>query len=235
MGLGEATDPAPRCRNHHGKGPWPGTNDALPPGRDLTFHSQYQMHYYGHMCASLPLPIRARRGTVRRPARRWRATLFVIAAATALATLSLGRPWVLFNRTPSEPEGFYLGTLQAPQVGRIVAFHAPEAAFPYADRHMPYLRRTLLLKEISAGPGDHVCTDRDRLAINGADRAPIVRADRQGSVLPRWTGCRTLGIDEFFVYSDRVPNSFDSRYFGPVERTAVIGVFRLLVPSRERR
>src|SRR3546814_9782387 len=43
------------------------------------------------------------------------------------------------------------------------------------------------------------------------------RRDRRQRLLPRWHGCRYLTTSEVFVLST-VPGSFDSRYFGPVER-----------------
>jgi type IV secretory pathway protease TraF len=70
--------------------------------------------------------------------------------------------------------------------------------------------------------------------INGRDLAPIASRDGEGRALPRWTACRQLGPDELFVFSARVPNSFDSRYFGPVSRTAVMGVFNPLLTRQER-
>ena len=48
--------------------------------------------------------------------------------------------------------------------------------------------------------------------------APIATRDRQGRALPRWQGCRRMTQDELFVFSARVPNSFDSRYYGPVHQ-----------------
>jgi type IV secretory pathway protease TraF len=71
-----------------------------------------------------------------------------------------------------------------------------------------------------------------RLRINGRDRAPIAVRDSCGVTLPRWTGCRRLGTSELFVFSDRVPNSFDSRYFGPIDRTSVVGVYKPVFASR---
>jgi conjugative transfer signal peptidase TraF len=91
-----------------------------------------------------------------------------------------------------------------------------------------------MLKAVAAGPGDSVCTAADHLVINGRDLAPIASRDGEGRALPRWTACRQLGPDELFVFSARVPNSFDSRYFGPVSRTAVMGVFNPLLTRQER-
>jgi conjugative transfer signal peptidase TraF len=159
--------------------------------------------------------------------------LAVAAAATAAALLCVSRPWVLINTTPSEPEGLYLGQSGEPIVGALAAFRAPAAAFPYADARLSYLRHRPLLKAIAAASGDTVCTTSGRLVINGQDRAPITRLDGQGRALPVWMGCRPMAVDEVFAFSDRVPNSFDSRYFGPVRRSAVLGVYRPLITVRE--
>jgi type IV secretory pathway protease TraF len=48
--------------------------------------------------------------------------------------------------------------------------------------------------------------------------------DGDGHRLPIWRGSRVLGADEFFVFSDRIPNSFDSRCYGPIERGQVESV-----------
>ena len=133
---------------------------------------------------------------------------------------------LLLNTTPSEPLGLYVQVNAPPDAGRIIAFRTPSGAFPYADRRLSYLHRVPLLKAVAARRGDKVCTRSGRLVINGLDRAPIAVADREGKALPRWLGCRALGSDELFVFSDRVPNSFDSRYFGPVPSSLVLGVFR---------
>lgn len=124
---------------------------------------------------------------------------------------------LLVNASPSEPEGLYLrvhdGELRREA---LVAFLAPPAAFPYADRQMSYLHRTPILKAVGAIPGDVVCASGGELWINGKRRAKIAAIDRNGRALPRWLGCRRLRAGEVFTFSDRVPNSFDSRYFGPI-------------------
>ena len=155
------------------------------------------------------------------------ATAFAVAAAGGSIFLTAGHgPTLLLNRTPSEPLGLYLRTSETVRPGVMVAFRTPDPAFPYADRHMAYLHRRPLLKRVAAGPGDRVCTRGDTLVINGLTRAPIQRWDREGRALPRWSGCRPLRADEVFVFSARVPNSFDSRYYGPVNRGAILGVYR---------
>tara|TARA_R110000787_G_scaffold274905_2_gene383031 strand:+ start:10918 stop:11280 length:363 start_codon:yes stop_codon:yes gene_type:complete len=106
---------------------------------------------------------------------------------------------------------------------------------PYAAEHMPPLIRAGIIKQIAAGQGDRVCTTGpDGLAINGRAVAPIVQADRFGRQLPHWRACRTLRAGEYFVFSDRIPNSYDSRYYGPVRSTDIIGTFRPIWTDGER-
>jgi conjugative transfer signal peptidase TraF len=154
-----------------------------------------------------------------------------VTALTLLGAFA-ARPVFLLNTTPSEPLGLYVETPGPVSAGRLVAFRAPASAFPYADRRLGYLRHTTLLKAVAAGPGDAVCTTAGRLRINDQDRAPIAVRDSLGVTLPRWTGCRRLEANELFVFSDRVSNSFDSRYFGPIDRSSIVGVYRPVFESR---
>lgn len=172
---------------------------------------------------------------------RWRLTPTILAWAilpcgtvAAIAAI-VPRPAVLWNRSESEPTGLYIRTAAPPATGRIIAFRAPAAAFPYADNRMGYLHRIPILKHIAAGEGDLVCTRAGMLSIDGRWRAPVLVHDLRGRFLPQWRGCRTLAKGEFFVFSDRIPNSFDSRYYGPVRQALVVGVFRpfLTLPAAQ--
>lgn len=150
-----------------------------------------------------------------------------VCVATAFSLMA-PQPAFLWNPTPSEPVGLYVRSGEGPRRGRIIAFLTPDRAFPYADGHMNYLRRIPILKTIAAGEGDKVCTNEGVLTINGRRRGPVFTLDGRGAKLPLWRGCRKMVRDEFFVFSDRITNSFDSRYYGPVARASIIGVFRPL-------
>ena len=78
------------------------------------------------------------------------------------------------------------------------------------------LRRSLL----SSIPGAAVTSVR----IDGVPSAAVLSADRWGRPLPSWQQCRRLRPGELFLLSVTNPASFDSRYFGPVSASAVIGV-----------
>lgn len=174
----------------------------------------------------------------RRAPRRTRALLFVGAVlASGLPLLALAqthRNLLLVNRTPSEPLGLYVRALHAPvHVGALIAFRAPATAFPYADRREGFLHETPILKTVAALAGDQVCTLGGVLTINGVRRASIAARDSRGVALPHWTACRRLLAGEAFVFSGRVTNSFDSRYFGPVA-VASAQVYRPLLVARGR-
>lgn len=145
-----------------------------------------------------------------------------------LAQALIPAPAILINTSASEPPGLYVLSAAKPAVGGIIAFRPPPAAWPYVGVALPERARTSILKTIRAGEGDLVCARGQELAINGERVASIARQDRRGRALPRWTGCGRLGRDEYFVFSARIPNSFDSRYYGPVRRNEVIGVYRRL-------
>ncbi len=103
-------------------------------------------------------------------------------------------------------------------MGAIVDFRIPPAARQYV------LARTgksgadwYILKPIVAGPGDCVDTTGEYLVINGRQIAPMPsQTDDDGRPLPRWRESRVLAADEFFVFSNRIPHSFDSRCYGPI-------------------
>lgn len=145
------------------------------------------------------------------------------AAAGLLAGPS---PLALINITPSEPLGVYVRTGGRPAVERLVAFRPPAISARVGDGRLG--RYHSFLKAVAAASGDEVCSDGRSASINGVSAGTVVQADSVGRPLPRWIGCRRLGAGEVFVLSNRVPNSFDSRYFGPVSLAAVIGVYRPL-------
>lgn len=153
----------------------------------------------------------------------------VVVGLLALGSVSVAGkigPLIAWNHTPSLPEGLYVRSILArPAIGRIVAFPAPTPALDYARVRWGHGNPTLFLKPLAAGPGDHVCVT-DHLEINGRTVAPVLTAGSDGIPLPRWNGCRMLGGEEWFAYAPRIPNSMDSRYYGPVQESDIVGVFQ---------
>jgi type IV secretory pathway protease TraF len=59
--------------------------------------------------------------------------------------------------------------------------------------------------------------------IDDVPVAAVMRADGRGRPLLAWQQCRRLAHGELFLMSNTHPASFDSRYFGPVRASDVIG------------
>jgi len=150
-------------------------------------------------------------------------------AAIGLAALAIGSgvarqaDLLLINTSASAPRGLYVRFAAPPAPGARVALRQPATARPYlADLgvgpDMP------LLKRVAAVAGEPICVRDGRLTWpRGA--AMALDHDRRGTRLTRWQGCRALGPGEVLVIGD-TPTSFDSRYFGPVRRGDLIGVYR---------
>ena len=66
--------------------------------------------------------------------------------------------------------------------------------------------------------------------VNNQLIAPMPpRYDAANRKLPVWRCCRRLADDEFFVFSNRIPNSLDSRCYGPIRMRDILAVRRALI------
>jgi conjugative transfer signal peptidase TraF len=151
--------------------------------------------------------------------------------AVAVLPALVGSRVVVINTSPSVTPGLYVRCAAEPSVGRIVDFRIPAAARCYIQKRSGQDGGDwFILKPIVAGPGDRVDTTSGELRINGRVIAPMPpMRDGVGNALPRWTQSRILRRDEYFVFSDRISNSFDSRCYGPVTRREIESVRRPLI------
>lgn len=148
-------------------------------------------------------------------------------AALAAAAPSAARDRLLYNNSPSVPVGLYLRIDGAPARGAFVTVRARDVA-PDAARARDFEdERDRFLKRVAASAGDLVCAEGASLVINDAPALPRRTHDSSGAALAAWSGCRTLREDEFLLLGD-TPNSFDGRYWGPVTRGEIEGVWRRL-------
>jgi conjugative transfer signal peptidase TraF len=138
---------------------------------------------------------------------------------------------IVVNTSPSVMPGLYFKSSATPAVGCIIDFRIPESARAYVKARTGHRGQDwYILKPIVAGPGDRVDTTGTALFINGREIAPMPpERDAAGRPLPVWRAARFLETDEFFVFSDRIPNSFDSRCYGPICRPQIAAVRRPLV------
>lgn len=152
----------------------------------------------------------------------------VITAAVVGTTLQITlppRPKILYNPSSSAPIGWYQITdNNSPKRHDLVAVYAPDWARKLADErsYLPY--DYPLIKSVIAIEGDEVCYHIDRVSVpNGAD-IPLLARDRLGREMPRkFIGCYTLGAGEIWIASPDVQAGFDSRYFGAIDQSMLVG------------
>ncbi|KAJ10353.1 S26 family signal peptidase [Pseudomonas aeruginosa] len=158
-------------------------------------------------------------------------------AALAWASFVQPLPRLIYNPSDSVPVGWYHieplqfqdGSLPRPfSVGSIVLVRLPADASALAAQRGYLPAHIPLLKRVGAVASQHVCIVAGQVRIDGVPVATALPADRLGRSLPSWRHCRSLIDGELFLLSVINPASFDSRYFGPVSTSAVIGVARAI-------
>lgn len=159
-------------------------------------------------------------------------TLFV---ATGLLIVLFAAGWIgglRINTTPSEPLGLWriVPLNRSVLAGETVFVCPPENTAMRVARQRGYLRPGLcpggfgpLIKTVIAVAGQRVDVT-DRVAIDGVPipGSRIIKKDAQGrSLRPDQSGMVRPG--EVYLHSDFM-GSWDSRYFGPVPVSGVLGL-----------
>lgn len=154
-------------------------------------------------------------------------------AALAWATFVSPLPRLSYNRSNSvaigwywvEPFGGWRGL--APRelsVESIVLISLPPEIAAFAARRGYLPSHIPLIKRVGAVSPQEVCIEKGIVGIDGVVVAVVLATDRLGRKLPSWQHCRRLASGELFLLSVTNPASFDSRYFGPIRASSVIGV-----------
>ena len=150
-------------------------------------------------------------------------------AALAWAAFVHPLPRLVYNPSDSvavgwyrvDPRGHGAASLL---VGSIVLTRLPADAAALSAQRGYLPARIPLLKRVGAVAPQEVSVFGALVWIDGVPVAAVRSADRLGRPLPSWPQCRRLQAGEIFLLSTTNPASFDSRYFGPVSTSAVIGV-----------
>ncbi|WP_186233849.1 S26 family signal peptidase [Burkholderia gladioli] len=154
-------------------------------------------------------------------------------AALAWASLVSPLPRLTYNPSDSVAVGWYrvdpLGhkTASLPRwlsVDSIVLVPLPAEAAALAAQRGYLPTHVPLLKRVGAVSPQEVCITDGIVRIDGVPAAAVLPADRLGRPLPSWQQCRRLEPGELFLLSVTNPASFDSRYFGPIAASTLIGV-----------
>lgn len=156
------------------------------------------------------------------------------AAVTAAGALLCAVAWfsgVRFNLTASYPVGFWRLIERPVGKGDLVFFRAPlsNPAIQWAQELGAIPWRfgcdPVMMKRIAGAPGDRVEIGAT-VTVNGVDQvnSQVFAADQAGREIPRVAVPGIVPTGTWFLLSDYNERSFDSRYFGPIDQGAVIGV-----------
>ena len=141
----------------------------------------------------------------------------VVAIAAFLApALGLAVPLIIRNTGSSMPRGLYVWSHAAPAAkGEVIVVRAPE-----------HFRWSWLMKRVVGTAGDRFCW-RPEIGTHfvGARRMPPPSPDALELGLQPWQGCGVLEHGEVVGYG-RSPDSYDSRYLGPISEVRLWGVYR---------
>jgi conjugative transfer signal peptidase TraF len=153
--------------------------------------------------------------------------------APAFMTMSAHeRVFVVYNPTDSVPRGWYrVGSIDnaaSLHVGSIVLARLPGDAASFAGQRGYLPNGMPILKRVGAVAPQAVCVREQTVLVDGEEVATARTYDGAHRPLRTWTQCRSLAEGELFLLSRTNAASFDSRYFGPIPASAVLGVARPL-------
>ncbi|MFU8797090.1 MAG: conjugative transfer signal peptidase TraF [Gammaproteobacteria bacterium] len=140
------------------------------------------------------------------------------------------------NTTKSIPFGFYWITNTPIEKGAYVIFCPPKNSIFDEAKKRGYIsvgfcqgNYGYMMKRVAAVKGDIVSISSEGVCVNGK-LLPVSKpfiADAAGRPMFRHApSVFTLGTSELLLMSDVSAVSFDSRYFGPINRSQIIGVIR---------
>lgn len=156
-----------------------------------------------------------------------RLTIITMLAGTALIVLpAWSRPDLRFiwNASASVPVGLYrIVPADRIEVTDLAVVMPPDELAGFLDER-GYLPRGLpLIKRVLALGGTTVCRCAGAIVAYGVTYGEARAEDTRGRPLPVWQGCRRLGDGEAFFMNWDSPDSFDSRYIGPLPLSSVVG------------
>ncbi len=139
------------------------------------------------------------------------------------------------NSTASLPLGLYWTVSSPVRTGALVMFCPPKSPVFDEAKARDYIGAGFcaggyreMMKRVAALPGDHVRISNQGVFVNGKPirNSRPLNYDPAGRPMPRYETDCTLKDNQVLLMSDYNPLSFDSRYFGPINRARIRGVVR---------
>jgi conjugative transfer signal peptidase TraF len=158
----------------------------------------------------------------------WALTLILLVAPLLVKELNVG-----LNMTSSMPIGLYKqhsiteikrGTIVSACLSRKIAAEGKSKGFLQSG--ICPANTYPVIKSVIAVPGDHITRKGDYLIINKKQKylAPIQKFDHNGTPLKKFFSDPPKTLKGYWLYGSGSPKtSWDSRYWGSVKRTQVLG------------
>lgn len=143
--------------------------------------------------------------------------LFTLLALICLPSLRYFGKLIFINRTHSMPIGLYKNLSSKKfEIGDIIVFYSTD-------------KKSNLLKYIAGYDGDEYCFDFEgTIWVNGL---PLAQQNniKYYNKLSDESRCYVLKSNELLVLGEH-PDSYDSRYFGPIKTKQVLAKVKLVFP-----
>ena len=157
--------------------------------------------------------------------RAWKTLVTTVAGASAIGLSSpSAHPAFIWNASPSAPLGLYrVQSEPLPRLKDLVVVRPPDdlvwflADGGYLPRGGPLLTRGAALG------GQRVCRNGVSVSVGGVPLGDALTRDHRGRPLPEWQGCVVLTEGQVFLFNADRPDSLDGRYFGPLDRSTIVG------------
>ncbi len=143
-------------------------------------------------------------------------------AFLAVKPLAGPPPIIVWNASESVPIGWYYVSKRQPENGEIAVIKPSEWVQMYAAQRGYLPSNVWLLKPIFASHPSVICRFGKHVFVDGKHVAKATIMDKKHRSLPVWKGCKALKPSQYIVLG-RHRDSFDSRYFGPIEKSQVVG------------
>ncbi len=131
-------------------------------------------------------------------------------------------PFLIWNASASVPIGWYVVAKRQPMIGEIAMIKPVDWVQLYASSRGYLPQNVWLLKPIFAVHPSTICRYGSYVFVDGKYVAKVKIVDKLHRRLPVWKGCIALSSTQYFVLGKH-RDSFDSRYFGPIEKRQVVG------------
>lgn len=133
------------------------------------------------------------------------------------------QPLIIYNATDSLPHGIYRVIKQQNyKRGDLIVFPVPERVRSFVIERGWLKPDSYLIKPVAAKTGDNMRITSRQVFINGISFGATKKQDRRGLPLPSLVFNDTLSPGKIAVLQ-RSDDSFDSRYFGPIDKKDIIG------------